>query len=81
MAKTTDHTVISISMDGVWAGSGKLRDGIIEDCGAQFCDDNDESLLIYDKIEQAIAADRNELTVTIDGESHRLTWSIVAPAI
>jgi hypothetical protein len=75
--KTTNHTAISISMDGTWAGSGKLRDGVIEDCGAQFCDDNDASLAVYDEIEAAIAAGRDSLTTEIAGTRRRLTWTIV----
>lgn len=74
---TTNYTTISISLDGIWAGSGKLVDGRIEDCGAQFCDDNDASLAVYDLIESAIAAGRNSLTTEIDGERKTLTWSIV----
>jgi len=69
---------ISISMDGTWAGSGKLRDGVIEDCGAQFCDDNDESLALYDRIEAAVATGQQSLRVTLsDDTQHALTWSIV----
>lgn len=68
---------ISISMDGTWAGSGRLVNGRIEDCGAQFCDDNDASLEIYDDIETAIGNGRDSVNVTIDGESHEITWSLV----
>lgn len=79
METTQDnYATISISMDGVWAGSGKLVDGIIENCGAQFCDDNDASLAVYAQIESAIAAGRDSLTTEIDGQPRRLTWSIVA---
>lgn len=75
--ESEDHTSISISKDGVWAGCGKLRDGVIEDCGAQFCDDNDQSLAIYDKIESAIAAGRSSIKVEIDGVTSVITWAIV----
>ena len=68
---------ISISMNGTWAGSGRLVDGRIEDCGAQFCSDNDASLEIYDDIETAIGKGRDSVKVTIDGESHKITWSLV----
>jgi len=77
MTTQDNYTTISISMDGIWAGSGKLTNGIIEDCAAQFCDDNDASLAIYDDIETAIAAGRDSLKVKIDGQVRRLTWSIV----
>lgn len=69
-------TVISISMDHIWAGSGNLRHGVIENCGAQFCDDNDKSLSVYDAIESAIAAGKHEITVEIDGASRLIAWSI-----
>lgn len=68
---------ISISMDGVWAGSGVLRNGTIENCGAQFCDDNDESLAAYDRIEEAIAKGRDHVVCSLAGEPRKLTWSIV----
>lgn len=77
MTTTGNYTTISIAMDGIWAGSGTLRDGIIENCGAQFCDDNDASLAIYEQIEAAIADGRRELRTKIDGETRRLTWTIV----
>lgn len=79
MTTSNDHTAISIAMDGVWAGSGKLRDGMIEDCGAQFSDNNDESLTVYAEIESAIARGDNSLTVDLDGESRKLTWTITTP--
>lgn len=74
--KTQDHTAISISMDHVWAGSGKLIDGQIVDCSAQFCDDNDKSLEVYEMIEDSIEDGDDELTVELDGESRTMTWSI-----
>lgn len=74
-----NHTAISISVDQIWAGSGKLRDGIIEDCGAQFCDDNDASLAIYEDIEEAIAAGLDHVDAEIDGETKRITWIITDP--
>lgn len=81
MTKNKSFTTISISMDGVWAGSGYLHNGTIEDCGAQFCDDNDESLELYEMIEEAIAAGRDHVDVEIsdDDATHRITWSIVEP--
>lgn len=73
---------ISISMDGTWAGSGELNaDGVIENCGAQFCDDNDESLRIYDQIEAAISEGQEQLWITTDdGEDHKVEWSITEDA-
>lgn len=74
---TTNTQQISISMDGIWAGTGTLRNGIIADCGAQFCDDADESDLIYSMIEDAIAEGKDSLKVQLDDESkHVFTWSL-----
>lgn len=73
----SNYTTISIYLDGVWSGSGKItEDGEIVDCGAQFCDDNDRSLELYEEIEDAIQAGEDELN--IDGVGC-LTWSIVEP--
>lgn len=68
---------IAIYMDDVWAGTGQITaDGVIENCSAQFCDDNDESIEVYDKIEEAIRTGEKRLTVTLDGEEHKLEWTI-----
>jgi len=67
---------ITISMDGTWAGDGKLRDGVIEDCGAQFCDDNDASLDVYDEIESAILEGKSQIKIEIEGETKLIEWSI-----
>jgi hypothetical protein len=48
----------------------------IEDCGAQFCDDNDASLKVYDSIEEAIEAGKESITVELDGESKKITWTV-----
>lgn len=78
MTTKTEPKAISILMDSIWAGSGRLRDGIIDDCGAQFCPDNDESLEVYEMIEEAIAAGRESVKVEFDGDdkTHLITWSI-----
>lgn len=78
----SDSSVIEISMDGVWAGSGRLIDGRIEDCSAQFCDDNDESLEVYDLIENAIKFGKaTQFNVEFsDGLQHTISWAIVEPA-
>lgn len=75
---TTNETRsnITISVDGTWAGDGKLRDGVIEDCGAQFCDDNDASMDVCDEIEAAIAAGKSRIKVDIDGETNLIEWTI-----
>lgn len=77
-----EFTVIEISMDGVWAGSGKLIDGRIEDCSAQFCDDNDESLEVYDLIENAIEVGKaTQFDVEFsDGSQHTISWVATAGA-
>ena len=75
---TTTTQQISISKDGIWAGSGQLRDGVIENCGAQFCGDNDESLEIYEMIETAIAEGKDSIKVETsdDDDTHVITWSL-----
>ena len=78
---TKDHTVISISVDNVWAGSGKLRDGVIEDCGAQFGADQDESEVVYEMIEDAIEEGKDAIKVQMSDsdDTVEITWSIVTP--
>lgn len=75
---TTTTAQISISVDGIWAGSGKIENGQIVDCAAQFCSDTDESEEIYELIEQAIAEGKGSVTVEYsdDDKSRRITWSI-----
>ena len=69
--------VISISMDQVWAGIGELINGRIEDCGAQFCDDTDESESVYELIEEAIEAGKDSVTVTFDDNVTRvIAWTL-----
>ena len=70
---------ITISVNGTWAGDGKLCpcSGRIEDCSAQFCDDNEKSLAVYDAIEQAIDGLVGSVKVDIDGETKLIEWSIV----
>ena len=63
--KTTEYTAISISQDNVWAGSGKLTDGIISDCGAQFGADQDESENVYELIEEAIEEGKDSIRVEL----------------
>ena len=80
MAQSNELTVIEISIDGVWAGSGKLVDGRIEDCGAQFCDDNDESLDVYEAIEEAIQEGKSSVKIEFSDETTRtIAWTIVEP--
>jgi len=77
---TETRSNITISMDGTWAGDGKLCDGIIEDCGAQFCDDAAESLAVYDEIEAAIDGPTGRVRLTIDGETKLIEWTITDAA-
>jgi len=76
MKTKTNEAAISIAVDNVWAGDGFLRDGVIEDCSAQFCDDNDASLVVYELIEAAIEAGKKAINVEIDGESKLIDWTI-----
>ncbi len=78
---------IMIFVDQVWAGSGKLRgtvnvdDGVeIVDCGAQFCDDTDESLSVYELIEDAIDSGESSIKVELDGETKTISWTISGSA-
>lgn len=74
------NTVISICQDHVWAGDGKLTDGVISDCGAQFGDDQSESENVYELIEEAIEEDRDRLRVEMsDGTTIELSWTIILP--
>jgi hypothetical protein len=75
---TAAASQISISVDGIWAGSGKLDGGQIVDCGAQFCRDADESEDIYEMIENAISGGRESVSVkhSDDDYVHHITWSI-----
>ena len=77
---TETRSNITISMGGTWAGDGKLRDGRIEDCSAQFCDDADESLAVYDEIEAAIDGPTGRVRLTIDGETKLIEWTITEAA-
>jgi hypothetical protein len=72
---TKNYTVISIEVDNVWAGSGKLANGQITDCGAQFCDDTRESELVYASIEDAIESGKD--SVKFLGQT--ITWTITVP--
>ena len=77
---TEARDVITISMNGTWAGDGRLCDGRIEDCSAQFCDDADESLAVYDAIEEAIDGPTGSIKIDIDGETKLIEWTITEAA-
>ena len=83
MTTTTEYTTISISQDNVWAGSGKLIDGTISDCGAQFGADQDESENVYELIEEAIAEGKDSFKIELSDrdDAVTITWSIVEPTI
>lgn len=72
-------TTISVYVDDVLAGSGTLKDGVIRDCGAQFCQDVRESDRVYDQIEEAIEASDRSITLQLDGQEKRITWVITLP--
>lgn len=82
MSKTTEYTVISISQDNVWAGDGKLIDGVISDCGAQFGADQDESENVYELIEEAIEEGKDSLKVELSDQDNAvvISWTITEPA-
>ena len=83
MKTTENYTTISISQNNVWAGSGKLSDGIISDCGAKFGANQDESEQVYEMIEDAIEEGKDSLNVELinPSETVTITWSIVEPTL
>lgn len=81
---TTTYKTISIFMNGVFSGSGRLidskEDGYeIKDCGAQFCDDAAASEDVYGDIEEAINLGQKGIVVTLDGVKRSIVWSVVEP--
>jgi hypothetical protein len=74
MNTTKINTIISISRDGVWVGSGVVRDGIIEDCAANLGrEDSDDPCgeAIYEAIEAQIA------TGDTEGKAYGYDWDII----
>jgi hypothetical protein len=74
---------ISISVDNVYAGNGKLRtwsDDSVEivDCGAVFAGDQDESENVYELIQEAIEEGKDSLKVELSDrdEAVLITWTI-----
>jgi hypothetical protein len=68
---------ITIAQDGVWAGTGVLRNGVISECGACLgasygADKNDDVEGAYRAIEQAIALGRN----SAEHDGCVYTWDI-----
>lgn len=74
---TVNLIIIIIYCDGVFSGSGKLVDGChIEDCAARFCDDEDESLEVYEIIEDAVASGESSVQVSFSDSDtiHEFSW-------
>jgi len=65
---------ISVTEDGVWAGTGTFNNGSIENCAAVLGDDRDMSERAYDAIEEAIAD--GETSVAIG--DYIWEWEIIA---
>jgi hypothetical protein len=84
MSKATfTDSPISISVDNVYAGNGKLRtwsDESVEiiDCGAVFADDQDESENVYELIQEAIEEGKDSLKVELSDRDSAvlITWTI-----
>jgi hypothetical protein len=84
MSKATyTESPISISVDNVYAGNGKLRtwsDESVEivDCGAVFAGDQDESENVYESIEEAIEEGKDSLKVELSDRDSavQITWTI-----
>lgn len=82
MKTTTNVSEISISVDGVWAGSGRVVDGYIVDCGAVLAGGQDESDDVYDLIEEAIGEGLDHQIIEhADGTTHRYAWTITQDEI
>jgi hypothetical protein len=71
-AKMNLDRAISIAVDGVWAGSGVLRDGEIADCAAVLGGSQEESDRIYDAIQSAIEDGDDSM----DDEGKTYTWTL-----
>lgn len=69
---------ISISVDGVWAGSGRIVNGRVEECGAVWCDDQDESDVVYEMLDDAIADGLESLKIEVAGKMQKFTWEITS---
>jgi len=78
----TTATKISIYQDGIFAGCGDYANETIQNCAAQFCDDNDESMDVYAAIEQAINLGESKLKIEFaDGSKHTYTWDLVSESV
>jgi len=73
---------ITIFVDNVEAGSGFVRidqDGghHVEDCGAQFCEDTDESDAVYELIDEALTSGKSSIKATLDsGDTLSISWML-----
>lgn len=47
--------IITIFVDGAWAGTGKWNGQMIEDCAAHLGADDDETQAIYARLEEGLA--------------------------
>lgn len=80
---TYTECTISLNVDNIWAGSGKLRtwsDESVEiiDCGAIFAGNQDESENVYELIQDAIKEGKDSLKVELSDRDSavRITWTI-----
>jgi len=80
---TFTESPISISVDNVWAGSGKVRtwsDESVEifDCGVMFVDDQDETENVYELIQEAIEEGKDSLKVELSDRDSAvlIAWMI-----
>jgi hypothetical protein len=75
----TTTTKISIYQDGIFAGCGDYANETIQNCAAQFCDDNDESMDVYEAIEEAINLGGSKVKIEFaDGSKHTYTWDLTS---
>jgi hypothetical protein len=80
---TFTEAPISICVDNVYAGHGKLRtwsDESVEivDCGAVFAGDQDKSENVYELIQEAIEEGKDSLKVELSDRDSAvlITWTI-----
>jgi len=76
-AESEKTKTISICVDNVWAGDGKILDGEIRDCAAQLGGDQEETEVLYSMIEDAIEAGKDCVTCELNnGQTASIEWSI-----
>ena len=68
---------IVINVGGIWAGTGKLIGGRIEECGAVFSEDPDSSDRCYEAIDAALSEGATAGKFKTD-EGELVEWYVVS---